>query len=71
MDIGLLDRIVRMDEDQARAVWELLHNISQKARSANKSYGKRLKRFLGKVLLWHKPKLIITIMSDDKEDTYE
>ena len=27
-DIGLLDRIVRMDEDQARALWELLHSIS-------------------------------------------
>ncbi len=30
-DIGLLDRIVRMDEDQARALWELLHNISTRA----------------------------------------
>ena len=28
-DIELLSRIVRLDQDQALALWELLHNISR------------------------------------------
>ncbi len=31
-NIGLLDRIVGMDEDQARALWELLHNFLKEYR---------------------------------------
>ncbi len=46
-DIGLLGRIVRMDEDQARALWELLHNISQKAEIDRQELWKDIEKILG------------------------
>ncbi len=46
-DIGLLGRIVRMDEDQARALWELLHNISQKAEIGKQGLWKEIEKILG------------------------
>ncbi len=46
-DIGLLGRIVRMDEDQARALWELLHNISQKAEIDKQELWKEIEKILG------------------------
>ena len=46
-DIGLLGRIVRMDEDQARALWELLQNISQKAEIGKQELWKEIEKILG------------------------
>ena len=46
-DIGLLGRIVRMDEDQARALWELLHSISQKAEIGKQELWKEIEKILG------------------------
>ena len=56
-DIGLLGRIVRMDEDQARALWELLRKHFQMAEIDKQSCGKRLRRFLEKMLKWHSAKI--------------
>ncbi len=46
-DIGLLGRIVRMDYDQARALWEFLHNISQKAKIGKQELWKTIEKILG------------------------
>ncbi len=46
-DIGLLGRIMRMDEDQARALWELLHNISQKAEIDKQELWKEIEKIFG------------------------
>ncbi len=46
-DIELLGRIVHMDEDQARVLWELLHNISQKAKLGKQELWKEVEKILG------------------------
>ncbi len=45
-DIGLLGRIVRMDEDQARALWELLYNTLQKAEIGKQELWKEIEKIL-------------------------
>ncbi len=45
--IGLLGRIVRMDEDQARALWELLQSISKKAEIGKQELWKEIEKILG------------------------
>ncbi len=46
-DIGLLGRIVRMDEDQARALWELLHNASKRSEIDKQGPWKAIEKILG------------------------
>ncbi len=45
-DVGLLGRIVHMDEDQARTLWELLHNTSQNAWDCNLQVWKEIEKIL-------------------------
>ncbi len=55
-DIGLLGRIVRMDQDQARAIWELWHNISQKAeigKQEQQELWKEIEKILGESVVSH------------------
>ncbi len=46
-DIGLLGRIVRMDEDQARILWELLHKNSKMAEVGEQALWKEVEKILG------------------------
>ncbi len=45
-DMGLLGRVVRMDQDQARALWELLHNTSQKEEIDKQQLWKEIEKIL-------------------------
>ncbi len=46
-DVGLLGRIECMDQNKARVLWELLHNISQKAKIGKQELWKEIERILG------------------------
>ncbi len=46
-DIGLLSRIVHMDEDHARVLWKLLHSISQAAQIGKQELWKEIEKILG------------------------
>ncbi len=45
--IGLLGRIVQMDQDKARSLWELLQNISQKTEIGKQELWKKIEKILG------------------------
>ncbi len=38
---------MRMDQDQARVLWELLHNISQRAEIGKQELWKEIEKILG------------------------
>ncbi len=46
-DIGLLGRIMRMDQDQARVLWELLQSFSQKAEIGKQELWQEIEKILG------------------------
>ncbi len=46
-DIGLLDSIVRMDEDQARALWVLLQSISKQTEIDKHKWWSEIEKILG------------------------
>ena len=46
-DLGLLGRIVCMDQGQARLLWELLHNSSQRTEIGKQELWKEIEKILG------------------------
>ena len=46
-DMRLLDRLERMNQDQARALWELLHNVSKRSKIGKQELWKEIEKILG------------------------